>query len=390
MIKIRTQTVVFASWLLAACLAGDPAFSQDAIYYQGSFWTIQMVRGASTGPSGSDTYCEVRTASFEPRSIAIQSFPSGEAGAYRTVVELRKLGWQLPIGASAKVKVGVAVKIINSTQMEEAPPMQFKVESADTMTSVLADYDPSWQLEMANQLLKGVFVWSKYGSSLIINFVDGNEGMWLPKSVDRFDQQVAFNAYQQCLSDLSQMAANPAQGGSPPLSGTSPLKPKASTGAGSSLQPPIANQQRADQAKAAAPRDVWRFSTNEEDWGETCFVEMQKGDIKIGFMASPGEHPFGFVEGLFKGDTRATWHVDDKRAYVSDGGQNDYFGWHEFAELSVDLLDQISHGDELAITGMTGERVVVGLKGATEAVSNFKACIGTGETHSGAATARPE
>lgn len=92
-------------------------------------------------------------------------------------------------------------------------------------------------------------------------------------------------------------------------------------------------------------------------------------------MASPGQNLFGFVEGLFKGDARATWHVDDKRAYVSDGGQNDYFGWHEFGELSVDLLNQISNGNELAITGTKGERVVVSLNGASEAVSRFNACF---------------
>jgi hypothetical protein len=228
---------------------------------------------------------------------------------------------------------------------------------------------------MTNALLNGVFVRTKYGSTLWFQFVDGDEPQWNPASFERFEQKVASNEFQQCLSDLSQMAADPAQGGSAPLSSTSPLKPQASTGVDSSSQPPIVDEQRTDQTKAAAPSDVWRFTTSEEDWGETCYVETQKGDIKVGFMGSPGKHPVGYVEGVFKGDSRATWHVDDKRAYVSDGGQNDYFGWHEFDQLNMDLLDQMAQGTELAVTGTKGERVVVDLTGAAEPISKFKACF---------------
>lgn len=177
------------------------------------------------------------------------------------------------------------------------------------------------------------------------------------------------------ISDLSQMAADPAQGGSAPLSSTSPLKLQAPNG-GETSSPPIENGLRADPVEAVAPSEQWQFSTREEDWGQTCYAEIQKRDVKVGFMGSPGEHLIGFVEGVFKGDTRATWHVDDKRAYVSDGGQNNYFGWHEFDQLPMDLLDQISSGKELAITGAKGERTVVSLKGASEAVSRFKACFG--------------
>lgn len=371
--------------MLSVCLPTGQAFSQETTYYQGTSWTIQMVKKGAGNASSEPAYCEVKTTSFEPRSVAIQSSPSREAGMYRTVIKLRKLGWQMPIGASAKVKVANLVRVVKSNQIEEGPPMTFKVESADTMSSLLADYEPGWQLEMANAVFNGIFVRTKYGSTLWLNFVDGNEPPWNPTSVEKFEQKISFKAYEQCLSDLSQMAADPAQGGSAPLSSTSPLKQKASTGTDSSSQPPIVNEQRADQVKTAAPSDAWRFTSNEEDWGETCFVETQKGDVKIGFMASPGEHFFGFVEGVFKGDTRATWHVDDKHAYVSDGGQSDYFGWHEFGELSVDLLDQISHGNELAITGMTGERAVVGLEGAAEAVSRFKTCVGKLEPDSAAA-----
>ncbi|MGO7300002.1 hypothetical protein GR223_01370 [Rhizobium leguminosarum] len=95
-------------------------------------------------------------------------------------------------------------------------------------------------------------------------------------------------------------------------------------------------------------------------------------------MGLPGEDLVGFVEGVLKGETRATWHVDDKPAYVSGGSDNDYFGWHEFGPLPADLLDQISTGKELAVTDK-GEGVVVRLIGAADAISKFKKCFGSAE-----------
>ncbi|NNG74532.1 hypothetical protein HLI18_32725 [Rhizobium laguerreae] len=59
----------------------------------------------------------------------------------------------------------------------------------------------------------------------------------------------------------------------------------------------------------------------------------------------------------------------------SDGSESDYFSWHEFGQLPAGLLDQVSQGKELAVTGTKGERVVVDLGGAAEAVSKSKACF---------------
>ncbi|RXT28476.1 hypothetical protein B5P46_06720 [Rhizobium leguminosarum] len=66
---------------------------------------------------------------------------------------------------------------------------------------------------------------------------------------------------------------------------------------------------------------------------------------------------------------------DENPAHVSDGGESDYFGWHEFGQLPADLRDQMSGGKELAVTGATGVRVIVSLTGAIEAVSQFKTCL---------------
>jgi hypothetical protein len=96
----------------------------------------------------------------------------------------------------------------------------------------------------------------------------------------------------------------------------------------------------------------------------------------VGFMGSPGKDDLvGFVSSLFSGDTRATWHVDDKPAYVSDGSESDYFSWHEFGQLPMELLDQMAQGTELAVTGAKGERVAVSLTGAADVLSKFKGCF---------------
>lgn len=253
--------------------------------------------------------------------------------------------------------------------------MTFKVESADTMASLLADYEPGWQLEMANAVFNGIFVRTKYGSTLWFKFVDGNEPEWNPTSAEKFEQKVSFKSYEQCLSDLSRMAADPAGGGSTPLSSTSPLAPQAANKDGASSGFPNASTAPANPAEPIVISGVWQSGAREEDWGETCFVESRNGDIKIGFMGSPGEDFVGFVEGVFKDEAKATWQVDDRPAAVSEGSQSDYFGWREFGQLPMNLLDQISQGNELAITGAKGERAIVNLTGATEAVSKFKACI---------------
>ncbi|TAX36488.1 hypothetical protein [Rhizobium leguminosarum] len=372
----KLRTIGFAScFVLPGYLSTGQAFSQETTYYQGTSWTIQMVKGAGNA-STEPAYCEVKTTSFEPRSVAIQSSLSKEAGMYRTVIKLRKLGWQMPIGASAKVKMATLVKPGSGGQIIEGPPMTFKVESTDTMSSLLADYEPGWQLEMANAVFNGIFVRTKYGSTLWFKFIDGNEPEWNPTSVEKFEQKISFKAYEQCLSDLSQMAADPAGGGSTPLSSTSPLAPQAANKDGASSGLPNASTAPANLAEPIVISGVWRFDAREEDWGETCFVESRNGDIKIGFMGSPGEDFVGFVDGVFKDAAKATWQVDDRPALVSEAGQSDYFGWHEFDQLPMDLLDQISSGKELAITGAKGERTVVSLKGASEAVPRFKACFG--------------
>jgi hypothetical protein len=174
------------------------------------------------------------------------------------------------------------------------------------------------------------------------------------------------DAFKRCALDLRGLQSKTEQDGSSqevtsPFSAVSPMG-----------QPPA-------QPSAIAPppttASAWEFYTRDEDWGPTCFVQSHHGIVMVGFMGSPGKDLVGFVSSLFSGDIRATWHVDDKQAYVSDGGESDYFSWHEFAQLPMELLEQMAQGKELAVTAAKGERIVVGLGGASDPISKFKSCF---------------
>lgn len=68
--------------------------------------------------------------------------------------------------------------------------------------------------------------------------------------------------------------------------------------------------------------------------------------------------------------------MDDKHAYVSDGSQNDHFGWHSFDQLSDHLPSEVAAGKDLAVTDIDGKRIVVGLQGTKQAISPFIKCGG--------------
>ncbi|NNG70746.1 hypothetical protein HLI18_12600 [Rhizobium laguerreae] len=56
--------------------------------------------------------------------------------------------------------------------------------------------------------------------------------------------------------------------------------------------------------------------------------ETQRGIAMLGSMGSLRKDLVGFVSSVISGETRATWRVDDKPAYVSDESESDYFSWH--------------------------------------------------------------
>ncbi|MBY5524048.1 hypothetical protein [Rhizobium leguminosarum] len=200
---------------------------------------------------------------------------------------------------------------------------------------------------------------------LTIKF-SGDEPLWTVPSLDRFQAFEMNDAFKRCGLDLRGLQSKTEQDDSS-QEVTSPFGAASPAG-----QPPA--QPSAGSQPLAAPSD-WEFYTRDEDWGHTCFAQTHHGTVMVGFMGSPGKNLVGFVSSLFTGDTRATWHVDDKPAYVSDGGESDYFGWHEFGQLPTELLEQMSTGKELAVTGAKGERIAVSLRGASSSILKFKECF---------------
>jgi len=142
---------------------------------------------------------------------------------------------------------------------------------------------------------------------------------------------------------------------------------------------PVPSRKNSGEASSASrASNEWSYESSEEDWGQTCFVSTRVGDVKVGFMASPGKDLIGYVDGLFQGDVSATWKVDDKISRVSEGGVNDYFGWHEFGDLGGEMLTAMTTGQQLTISTPAGKSIAVGLRGASAAITSFLRCVGKG------------
>ncbi|MDW9408560.1 hypothetical protein GOB18_07890 [Sinorhizobium meliloti] len=278
-----------------------------------------------------------------------------------------KEGWALPIGRKTRVSL-----------MSWASALTFEVAATDT-GHLSGSLDPEQigteRNITLNLTLNLIFNTRGNGMAVTIRF-DGNEPQWTIPPTEPLEAYEVTSALRRCVTDLKQRGGSfyPEAGPADGEAATSPFNesndsassPKISSEAGAAPVSPTA-------AEAATE---WRFDTAEEDWGKTCFAEMQSGDVRVGFMASPGKAATGYVEGLFSGGTRATWRVDDGIPYVSDGSENGYFGWHQFDQLSEELLTDVAGGNELAVTNLDGKRIVVPLDGAKQALLSFAECVG--------------
>ncbi|MGO8083771.1 hypothetical protein [Rhizobium leguminosarum] len=341
----------FAISLSAFLAATGGAAAGETSYYSGKPWEVVL---HVPDAQNERPYCAFRTSLWETRSISIEKMiVAGDEMA--TALRVSRESWQLPdnqtttVGAYTLIgMVEVPMKSIGKQELYSGVPtvpvLQYNIVIGAMLDSVLAARQPQ---------------------PLTIKF-SGNEPLWTVPALDRFQAFEMNDAFKRCGLDLRGLQSKTEQDGSS-QEVTSPFGAASPAG-----QPPA--EPSASSQPLTAPPD-WEFHTRDEDWGHTCFAQTHHGIVMVGFMGSPGKNLVGFVSSLFSGDTRATWHVDDEPAYVSDGGQSDYFGWHEFGHLPADLLDQISTGKELAVTGAKGERVVVALTGATQAASKFKACF---------------
>lgn len=130
---------------------------------------------------------------------------------------------------------------------------------------------------------------------------------------------------------------------------------------------------------ANAPDDQWLLQTHDTKLGTLCMVGVRHGGVTLGFIAMKGRVEYrAFVNGLIENATRATWRVDDGQPMVFDGKPQRENRWVT-ETLRDEYLTHFSGGNELAVTSAKGERVIVGMANADNAVASFNACRSDGQ-----------
>ncbi len=334
---------------LPAVIAPYYTLAGETSYYGGKPWDV-VLHVPEEGQNDSP-YCAIRTTLWDNKSISLEMLID-TSGTKVVALRVEKSDWKLPLNQTTTVRFEIApdigteipMKAISEHELYYATPLP----AADalnfnfvTVMGMITARQP--------QPLTAVF--------------GGSEPRWGVPAMDRFQRIELDAAYGRCDVDIRGL---PVSSTGSDGKATSPFSAAPPTAA-----PPV---QSLDPGRAQVPTE-WEFYTRDEDWGPTCFVQTHRGISMVGFMGSPGKDLIGFVSSVFSGESRATWHVDDKPAYVSDGTESDYFGWHEFDQLPIEILEQMTQGKELAVSGAKGERVVVDLTRASQPISNFKACF---------------
>lgn len=119
---------------------------------------------------------------------------------------------------------------------------------------------------------------------------------------------------------------------------------------------------------AKVPEDRWQFQTHDYDLGTLCMAGVKHGDVTLGFIAMKRKVEYRcFVNDLIDSATRATWRIDDNQPTVIDGKpQRDNRWVTEF--LREEFIADFQQGSQLAVTSANGDRVVVSLTNAKDAV----------------------
>ncbi|MFK0331028.1 hypothetical protein ACIQUB_07880 [Rhizobium sp. NPDC090275] len=373
-IRHRARSVVVGAAFASAF--SNYTLANDVSYYRGASWQVALVT-ESENRFDKVPYCEIRTVALEPMLIALRFLPSLEAGKFNFNVKLRKTGWSLPVGQTTTARIAQPGKLDPQKGMVMGPDPSFTAVSNNTLISDLSSLDEDWYLLQTESIFNRVFAPTKYRFPLTVEFPSGNEASWSVKPFERYEQGIANDAQRQCLSDLSKAigldGVNVA--GGKPSSSTSPFSNQA--GSAEAANPPAASletQSEKSPKMTDTASNSWKFRSDEQDWGKTCYAETKVGDVKVGFMASPQKDLVVFVENLFDGDTKTTWQVDAGTAHPSEGSVDDYFGWHTFADLGDNFVEEVMTGSELVIADDKGKQLTVSLLGARQALPLFAYC----------------
>ena len=120
----------------------------------------------------------------------------------------------------------------------------------------------------------------------------------------------------------------------------------------------------------------WQFVSGEEDWGTMCFSSIKYGAVQVGFFASPGNDQItAYVDGIYQGNVRTQWQVDDAAPHALNGSSDDYFGWHNFNDVPAQLLAEAASGRRLTIMSDSG-RLSVSLDGSGGSLFSLARCVG--------------
>lgn len=128
-----------------------------------------------------------------------------------------------------------------------------------------------------------------------------------------------------------------------------------------------------------APAETgWRFHSNSVKGATLCTVGIRSGDVIVGFTAVDTSDYRGFAVGLIKKSKRAAWRVDDNLPTVVDGAIGGGGAWLT-EPLRPELLSVVAAGRELAVTSADGERIVLSLNNAADAIKSFSICRSGGK-----------
>ncbi|WJH42127.1 hypothetical protein N7E02_18330 [Aliirhizobium terrae] len=136
----------------------------------------------------------------------------------------------------------------------------------------------------------------------------------------------------------------------------------------------------AAQAKQpdAPAENEWRFHSNYVKGGTLCTFGIRSGEVVVGFTAVNTSEYRGFAVGLIKKSKRAAWRVDDNLPYAVDGDIGGGGAWLT-QPLRPEFLSDVAAGRELAVTSADGERIVLSLSNAADAIESFDVCRNGGE-----------
>jgi hypothetical protein len=418
--------------LIASSLLSATAAQAEQQFYSTQLWDVSLHdAGYDDGmPVSHQPTCDLTSMLWADRKIVFEySIVDEQTGAYTVLIQ--KKTWHLTQPSDLK-----KLPVVTLSTLLGDSALPYPVLAPDTLAATLkTDANLNFDLQKLDSRLKSSKMSQEQQGTAamsILNFIampdkifgaqgrpsgitvtfQGNEQPWTYPESTPYDARALSQAFTACklaliskaseqtspgaatspmpdsedesqqpptnddvpnspLPNASQTAPNPLLSKQPPQ----PSDSGASTG-GNTTQQSVEPKPDSNASTKSEDFDSWRFSSGDEDWGKTCFVEASSGDKKVGFMAAPGKNMVAYVDGVFNKDTQATWRVDDQKPYASDGGVSDYFGWMEFDDLPQQLLGDVASGQHvLQITPTTGSKLVVRLTGASAAISAFNACF---------------